>query len=212
MTHASSPRGFTLIELLVVIAIIAILAAMLRPALSPSPCYGPSDVCRSNQKQIALSVLIYAADWKDKTPNLDELPGNDGPAALALLATDYLPTPRTFICPSVVKQRAQKRSTDEDPFVLPLDRAFFQSNGNDYAYYGGLLLNSPTNAMLADRFAWTNRSKNHARAHLNGKIVAAFIDGHAELLPPERIIGANYSPPWSAMHDPLLRPIGTRPR
>jgi len=102
----SSWSGFTLIELLVVIAIIAILAAMLLPALSRAKYSGMRAACINNIRQQYISQLMFAEDnsgkfarHDDVSPDYHRTPPDVGQSIVDLMRKSYVPNTAILICP-----------------------------------------------------------------------------------------------------------------
>lgn len=120
--HPSDHRAFTLVELLVVIAVIAILAALLLPALSSAKERSRGVVCLSNLKQVGVAIRAYADDNSGNIPFGPKAPpftstfdlypstgaptsllslGNGSPVAMGLMLQSYLARqPRVLFCPA----------------------------------------------------------------------------------------------------------------
>ena len=160
----SDRQGFTLIELLVVIAIIAILAAMLLPALASAKAKAIRAVCMNNEKQIYTSLHIFGDDNNDKLPTLDgvgawcwDIPST---ATSAMLNSGC--SKKTFYCPSTTP-----RFTDSENFAYP--NSLWNYSGGSFNITGYAFAFGGTSSRVDQQY---QNFKMLSELHTNGPIVS----------------------------------------
>ena len=122
-------NGFTLIELLVVVAIIAMLAALLLPALSAARERARRTTCMSNLRQFSLAYEMYAEDYFERFPDRpDALYGDTDKC----IYQKYIKSAKTFWCPSSInRNNLAPKSIDNTNWNKSYSFVFGLTTSND---------------------------------------------------------------------------------
>jgi len=182
-TGGCERRAFTLVELLVVVAIIAVLAAMLLPALARAKEAGKRTLCGSNLRQIQMAFVLYAQDYTDDLPNTGDpflwmgrrwrwvvqpylsFGGRNSNASDPNASTNF--TPGTLVCPS------------DETATASYDATSYGYTAS--AYFSADSINAMTTANLyaANPFPCVSRRTTDCRSPARKALAAEWLSNHS---------------------------------
>jgi prepilin-type N-terminal cleavage/methylation domain-containing protein len=224
-TNGNTGKGFTLLELLLVVTVIAMVAALLLPALSSAKSKARRSVCLNNLRQLNLGVRMFADNSNDTIPApiKDNGPPNCFTVYAKLAANDLGENAALFACPAdTFHYDYNERISEAQHLQARSHHSSYAFNGGNFPLINGIprwpgiagrKLNSirePAKTVLVAEFAalypYSWHQPSGASGHYNdARNIASFVDGHVRFIKmywDAANVGADhheawqYDPPW----------------
>ncbi|MBW8865181.1 MAG: prepilin-type N-terminal cleavage/methylation domain-containing protein [Verrucomicrobia bacterium] len=192
MKRTAKESGLTLIEVLVVIAIIAILAAMLIPAIYTPPVHAPGILCMNNQRQIDIAQFMWADDHGNEFPTQVSTTNNGskeligtGRASLEFQPlSGYLHDPKLLVCEADKTRHAAAAFTnlnDENISYFINADATISNSPSHSIFTGDRNLQADGRPVKPGLFLLTTNLEMNWTHEIHPRYgILSFVDGHVE--------------------------------